>query len=55
MLALVQMAFSKKLKENVKNAVKWIEKAAKQKAQVICLPELFTSQYFCQSENIDIL
>lgn len=52
-VALVQMAFSKKPKENVNNAVNWIEKAAKQKAKVICLPELFTSQYFCQSENID--
>ena len=52
-VGLIQMAFSKKPKENVKNAVNWIEKAAKKKAQVICLPELFTSQYFCQSENID--
>lgn len=52
-IGIIQMAFTKKPKENVKNAVKWIEKAATQKAQVICLPELFTSQYFCQSENID--
>lgn len=52
-VGVIQMAFTKKPKENVKNAVKWIEKAATQKAQVICLPELFTSQYFCQSENID--
>lgn len=52
-VGLVQMAFSKKPSENVKNAVTWINKAAKRKAQVICLPELFTSQYFCQSENID--
>ncbi len=52
-VGLIQMAFSKNPKENVKNAVNWIEKAAKKKAQVICLPELFTSQYFCQSENID--
>jgi N-carbamoylputrescine amidase len=52
-VGLIQMAFSKKPKENVKNSVNWIEKAAKQKAQIICLPELFTSQYFCQTENID--
>lgn len=52
-VGLIQMAFDKSPKVNVKNAIKWIEKAAKKKAQVICLPELFTSQYFCQSENID--
>lgn len=52
-VGLVQMSFTKKPAENVKNAVKWIERAAKKKAQVVCLPELFTSQYFCQSENID--
>ncbi|MFO7526517.1 MAG: carbon-nitrogen hydrolase [Ignavibacteriaceae bacterium] len=52
-VGLIQMAFDKSPKVNVKNAIKWIEKAAKKKAQIICLPELFTSQYFCQSENID--
>lgn len=52
-VGIIQMGFSKKPDENVKNAISWIEKAAKKGAQVICLPELFTSQYFCQSENID--
>lgn len=52
-VGLIQMAFSKKPKDNVKNSVNWIEKSAKKGAQIICLPELFTSQYFCQSENID--
>ena len=52
-VGLIQMVFDTNPKVNVKNAVKWIEKAAKKKAQVICLPEIFTSQYFCQSENID--
>lgn len=52
-VGLIQMAFSKKTSENVKNAVNLINKATRRKAQVICLPELFTSQYFCQTENID--
>jgi N-carbamoylputrescine amidase len=52
-VGLLQLAFSKNPDENLKKAVIWIEKAAKKGAQVICLPELFRSQYFCQSENID--
>jgi len=32
-------------------AVEFIRGAAKQGAQIVCLPELFRSQYFCQSED----
>lgn len=48
----VQISLSKNPDDNLKKAVDWTEKAAKQGAQVICLPELFRSQYFCQSEDI---
>ena len=51
--AVIQMAFSIDAGENLKNAINWIEKGARQGAEVICLPELFRSQYFCQTENID--
>ncbi len=51
-VALLQLAFGKKLNDNLKKAAAWVEKAAKQGAQVICLPELFKSQYFCQTEDI---
>ena len=51
--AVIQMAFSIDMGENLKNAINWIEKAARQGAEVICLPELFRSQYFCQTEIID--
>ncbi len=51
--AVIQMAFSIDPAENLNNAINWIEKAARQGAEVICLPELFRSQYFCQTENID--
>jgi N-carbamoylputrescine amidase len=37
---------------NLKKAVSLVEKAAKDGAEVICLPELFRSQYFCQTEDI---
>ena len=52
-VALLQLAFGKKLNDNLKKAAAWVEKAAKQGAQVICLPELFKSQYFCQTEDIE--
>ena len=51
-VALLQLALGKDLNENLKKAEAWIEKAAKKKANVICLPELFKSQYFCQTEDI---
>ena len=49
---LIQIGLSKNPEDNLKKAVSWINKAAKQGAQVICLPELFRSQYFCQKEDI---
>uniref|UniRef100_A0A7V2ZKS4 Carbon-nitrogen hydrolase n=1 Tax=Ignavibacterium album TaxID=591197 RepID=A0A7V2ZKS4_9BACT len=52
-VGLIQLSLSKNPNENLKKAVDWIEKAADKGAQVICLPELFRSQYFCQSENIN--
>lgn len=43
---------SKDPNKNLNKAMTWIEKAAKRGASVICLPELFRSQYFCQTEDI---
>jgi len=51
--AVIQMALSTKSDDNLKNAINWIEKAARQGAEAICLPELFRLQYFCQTENIE--
>lgn len=51
-VGLVQMAMSKDGEANVAVATHWIKEAARQGAQVICLPELFRSQYFCQTENV---
>ena len=51
-IGLIQMAMEKDPVINLKKAVTWIEKASKQGAKVICLPELFRSQYFCQEEDI---
>jgi N-carbamoylputrescine amidase len=51
-IGLLQIAVGKDLKDNLKKAVSWIEAAAKKGAEIICLPELFRSQYFCQTEDI---
>jgi N-carbamoylputrescine amidase len=51
-VGLIQIKISRNPADNLKKAVAWINKAAKQGAQVVCLPELFRSQYFCQKEDI---
>ena len=50
-IGLVQMSVSTKTGLNIKKAVDRIGLAAKKGAEIICLPELFCSQYFCQSED----
>ncbi len=51
-VGLIQMAPGRDADTNLKKAVSLVEKAAKDGAEVICLPELFRSQYFCQTEDI---
>ena len=50
-VGLVQMRCSTDLRENTEKALAGIREAARQGAQVICLQELFRSQYFCQRED----
>lgn len=45
------MACSTNPPENLERAVDKVAEAARNGAQVICLPELFRSQYFCQKED----
>jgi N-carbamoylputrescine amidase len=49
---LVQMSCSPDRDENLQKAITRVEDAAHRGADVVCLPELFHSQYFCQQENI---
>ena len=42
-----------KPENNFARAIDFIRDAAKSGAQIVCLPELFRSQYFCQTENHD--
>jgi len=50
-IAAIQLACSTKPAENLERAMGKVEEAAKGGAQIICLPELFRSQYFCQQED----
>ena len=50
-VGLVQMSMVEDLDANLKKAVEFTRHAAKQGAKVICLPEMFRSQYFCQQED----
>ncbi len=45
------MSCSTDANKNLENALASIRAASKQGAQIICLPELFLTQYFCQTEN----
>ena len=50
-IGLIQMACTNDPKQNLQIAIDSIREAAKKGAQIICLPELFLSSYFCQTEN----
>jgi N-carbamoylputrescine amidase len=51
-VGLVQMSASPDTYDNLQRAVSFVEQAARLGARVICLPELFRSQYFCQKEDV---
>ena len=50
-IGLVQMRMSEDAHENTEKALAGAREAAERGAQVICLPELFRSRYFCQTED----
>ena len=50
-IGVIQKACSANPAENLERAVGKVKEAATNGAQIICLPELFRSQYFCQQED----
>ena len=50
-VGLVQMSAGSNPDRNLEHAIAQVREAAKRGAQVICLPELFQTQYFCQRED----
>ena len=53
-LALLQMRMGADPEANFASAVKHIREAARLGAQIVCLPELFRTQYFCQREDLKL-
>jgi N-carbamoylputrescine amidase len=52
-LGLVQFAMTPDRDANLAKAIDGVREAAGQGATVVCLPELFLSPYFCQTEDPD--
>jgi len=50
-VGLIQMSTGPEPEQNLQRAIEHVRSAASQGAQVICLPELFQTQYFCQRED----
>lgn len=50
-IAVLQLNLNDVAENNLKKCLTWVREAAKQGAEVISLPELYSSHYFCQSED----
>ena len=51
-VGLVQMQMGPDPEANFESAINHVRQAARQGANIVCLPELFRAQYFCQREDI---
>jgi N-carbamoylputrescine amidase len=50
-IGLVQMSATPDPDKNLQRAMERLQQAAAKGAQIVCLPELFQTQYFCQRED----
>jgi N-carbamoylputrescine amidase len=50
-VALVQMSTTADPDKNLQRAIDKVHQASARGAQIVCLPELFQTQYFCQRED----
>ncbi len=53
-IGLIQMSCSSDSEANLQKAIRGIREAAGRGAEIVCLPELFRSQYFCREENAEL-
>jgi N-carbamoylputrescine amidase len=53
-IGVVQMSCTPDPEENLEKAAAMVRDAARQGANVVCLPELFRAQYFCQREDTEL-
>jgi N-carbamoylputrescine amidase len=51
-VGLVQMKMGPDPQANLARAIEHVREAARRGANVVCLPELFRAQYFCQREDL---
>ena len=51
-VSVIQLNLNNTPDENRKKCLHWIREAASKGAEVISLPELYSSHYFCQSEDV---
>lgn len=51
-IAVIQLNLNDVAENNLKKCLAWVRDAANQGAEVISLPELYSSHYFCQSEDV---
>ena len=52
-ISVIQLNLNNTPENNLKKCIEWVTKAAQMGAEVISLPELYSSHYFCQSEDVD--
>lgn len=52
-IAVIQLNLNDVAENNLKKCLSWVREAANRGAEVISLPELYSSHYFCQSEDVD--
>lgn len=52
-IAVIQLNLNDIAENNLKKCLSWVRDAANLGAEVISLPELYSSHYFCQSEDVD--
>ncbi len=53
-IGLIQMSCSPDPEKNLEHAMEMVREAAGRGARVVCLPELFLTQYFCQREDASL-
>jgi len=53
-VGLIQMSMTSDPDRNLQHAIDMVTDAASQGAKIVCLPELFQTQYFCQREDISL-
>ncbi|MCX8166742.1 MAG: acyltransferase [Candidatus Micrarchaeota archaeon] len=53
-IGLAQMEISKDINKNLEQAERMAKRAAEKKVDILCYPELFSTEYFPQFEKVDV-